>query len=151
MERLTYLRHTNGQPWHEHQIEFDELLLSAAGDSWTGDVKIGYLRNTFSNAVKTYTAAIPKTTDYYAYAEEVERIMTNLETTDQFKAANKRWSKDKKKEYGITMTVSAYTQGTPTVRVDADGDTVMALTQPSGSRLKPNGDRTSAGKKQRTK
>ena len=103
------------------------------------------------NAAKVYTVVIPKTSDYYAYAEEVERIMTNLETTDQFKAANKRWSKDKKKEYGTTMTVSAHTQGTPTVRVDADGDTVMALTQPSGSRSRGNGDRASGGKKQRAK
>jgi hypothetical protein len=29
-----------------------------------------------------YIATIAKTTDYYAFSEEVERIMTNLKTTD---------------------------------------------------------------------
>jgi len=37
-----------------------------------------------------YTAAVPKITDYYEFPAEVERIMTDLEATDQFKAANKR-------------------------------------------------------------
>ena len=95
LEQLTHLRHAVGQPWHEHQLEFDGLLLSADGDSWNDATKIGYLKNTFSNAAKIYIASMQKTTDSYAFSEEVERIMTNLETTDQFKAANKRWSKEK--------------------------------------------------------
>jgi hypothetical protein len=34
-----------------------------------------------------YIATIAKITDYYAFLEEVERIITNLETTDQFKVS----------------------------------------------------------------
>ena len=49
--------------------------------------KIGYLKNTFLNTAKMYMAAILWTADYYAFLEEVEQIMTNLETTDQFRAA----------------------------------------------------------------
>jgi hypothetical protein len=50
-------------------------------------MKIGYLKNTFSNPTEIYTATIAKTTDYYAFSEEVERIITNLETTNQFRAS----------------------------------------------------------------
>jgi len=52
------------------------------GDSWFYLVKISYLKNTFSNLVKIYTATIPKVTNYFTFAEEVERIIINLETTD---------------------------------------------------------------------
>jgi len=90
LEQLTLMKHSVGQPWHEHQLQFDGLLLNADGESWSDATKIGYLKNTFSNPAKIYTAAVPKTTDYYAFSEEVERIITNLETTDQFKAANRR-------------------------------------------------------------
>jgi hypothetical protein len=37
-----------------------------------------------------YIAAIAKITDYYAFSEEVERIMTNLETTNQFRVSHRR-------------------------------------------------------------
>jgi hypothetical protein len=37
-----------------------------------------------------YMAAIAKITDYYAFSEEVERIMTNLKTTNQFRASYRR-------------------------------------------------------------
>jgi hypothetical protein len=33
LEQLTALKHTTGQPWHEHQLEFDGLLLNAGGES----------------------------------------------------------------------------------------------------------------------
>ena len=126
LEQLTNLRHATGQPWHEHQLEFDGLLLSAGGDSWAGSTKIGYLKNTFSNAAKMYTATVPKTTDYYDFSGEVERIMTNLETTDQFRAANRRW-REKNQDSGPTTPVTTKWQGVPSVtRVDRDGDTIMA-------------------------
>jgi len=82
------MRHTPSQPWHNHQLEFDRLLLSVDRESWDSATKIGYLKNTFSNTAKMYIAAILQTADYYAFSEEVERIMTNLETTDQFRAAH---------------------------------------------------------------
>jgi len=37
-----------------------------------------------------YMVAILRTADYYAFLEEVEQIMTNLETIDQFRAAHQR-------------------------------------------------------------
>lgn len=149
LERLTHLRHTNGQPWHEHQLEFDGLLLSADGESWNDATKIGYLKNTFSNTAKIYTAAVPKTTDYYVFSEEVERIMTNLEATDQFKAAHKRWLREKNKDPEKSTTVTTHSHGvSTTTRVDADGDTVMAPTHTNGNprrngraRSKDNGKR----------
>lgn len=57
-------------------------------------MKIGYLKNTFLNAAKIYTATVKKTSDYYEFSEEVERIITNLEITDQFQAANRRWLRE---------------------------------------------------------
>ena len=93
-----------------------------------------------------------KTTDYYAFSEEVERIMTNLETTDQFKVANKRWSKEKNKDSRPMMTVTAQTRGSPMVaRVDADGDTVMAPTNTTDHRRRIRGDRKPSGEKRRAK
>jgi len=152
LERLTSLKHANGQPWHEHQLEFDGLLSSAGGDSWADLTKIGYLKNTFSNPAKTYTAAIPKTSDYYAYAAEVERIMTNLENTDQFKAANKKWAKEKSKDTGFVFSASGKNNHTSfAARVDADGDTAMAPTRTSGSRGGSNGPRKQPDGKKRAK
>ena len=82
-----------------------------------------------------------KTTDYYAFSEEVERIITNLETTDQFKVANKRWSKEKNKDSRPMMTVAAHARGPAmAVRVDADGDTIIAPTQAYGNRKKSRGE-----------
>ena len=149
LEQLTTMRHSAGQPWHEHQLEFDGLLLSADGESWSDATKIGYLKNTFSNAAKIYTATIPKTADYYAFSEEVERIMTNLETTDQFRAANRRWAREQHKESGTSVTVSAQTRGLPVrAKIDADGDTVMAPTQTHGAPNRTRGNpRPKDGKK----
>ena len=152
LEQLTNLRHSVGQPWHEHQLEFDGLLLSADGDSWNDATKIGYLKNTFSNPARIYTAAIPKVNDYYAFSEEVERIMTNLETTDQFKTANKRWTKEKNKESASHTTVTTKSQGPPTMTtVDADGDTIMAPARISGDRNKGQGERKGNNGRQRAK
>ena len=151
LERLANLRHSLGQPWHEHQLEFDGLLLSAGGESWSDAAKIGYLRNTFSNPARTHTASMAKRTDYYEFAEEVERIMTNLEETDQFKAANKKW-REKNKESGSTTTVTTRSVGSSMVtRVDADGDTIMAPARTSGDRGKGYGDRKNVRGKQRAK
>jgi hypothetical protein len=153
LENLSNLKHSVGQPWHDHQLEFDGLLLSAGGDSWPDSTKIGYLKNTFSNPAKMYTAAMAKTGDYYVFSEEVERIMTNLEGTDQFKAAYRKWAKEKGRDAAAFATVTAHVKGhTTTAQVDADGDTVMAPTQFSGNRNKRPGDRRSDGStKQRAK
>lgn len=152
LEQLTFLKHSIGQPWHEHQLEFDGLLLSADGESWSDETKIGYFKNTFSNPAKMYTAAVPKTSDYYVFSEEVERIMTNLETTDQFKVANKRWLKEKNKDSRLTMAASAHPRRPAmAARVDADGDTIMAPTQAYGDRKKPRGERKPSTGKQRAK
>ena len=152
LEQVTNLRHHVGQLWHEHQLEFDGLLLSAGGDSWTDSAKIGYLKNSFSNPAKMYTVAIPKSNDYYVFSEEVEQIMTNLETTDQLKAANKRWSKEKNKDSVSYTTVTAKSQSPSIVTtVDADGDTVMAPARISGDRGKGQGERKGNSGKQRAK
>jgi hypothetical protein len=152
LEQLTMMRHSPGQPWHDHQLEFDGLLLSADGESWNDATKIGYLKNTFSNPAKMYTAAVAKTTDYYAFSEEVERIMTNLETTDQFRASHRRWLRERSKDSGLSMTVTAHSRGPAMVaRVDADGDTVMAPTNTNGDRNRNRGDRKNANGKQRAK
>jgi len=152
LEQLTLMKHSVGQPWHDHQLEFDGLLLSADGESWSDTTKIGYLKNTFSNPAKLYTAAVAKTEDYYVFSEEVERIMTNLETTDQFKAANKRWMKERHREPSHSMTVTAHSRGPAvTARVDADGDTVMAPTRTNGPRDRMRGARKDSGGKQRAK
>ena len=115
LEQLINLRHHTGQPWHEHQRAFDGLLLTAGGDSWTDSTKIGHLKNTFSNSAKISTAIILNSDDYGVFSEEVERIMTNLETTDQFKAANQRWSKEKNKDSVLYITATAKSQGPSTV------------------------------------
>jgi hypothetical protein len=77
--------------------------------------KISYLKNTFSNSAKLYTATMAKMEDYYQFSEEVERIMTNLEGTDQFKAAYRRWAKDKSKDAGTIATVTARVDGHATI------------------------------------
>ena len=79
------MRHSLGQPWHEHQLEFDELLLTSGGDSWEDSVKIGHLWNMFSNPARLYTVSMLKMSDYYEFSEEVERIMTNLKETDSLR------------------------------------------------------------------
>jgi hypothetical protein len=111
LESLSNLKHPTGQLWHDHQLEFDGLLLSAGGDSWPDPTKIDYLKNTFSNAAKMYTATMAKTEDYYTFSEEVERIMTNLKGTDQFKAAYRRWAKEKGRDTGTIATVTARVNG----------------------------------------
>ena len=87
--------------------------------------------------------------DYYEFAEEVERIMTNLEETDQFKISNEKWRKRNNKDSGPKTTVTTQSYGAPTVRIDADGDTVMAPTRTDGGRRKGYGDRK--GDKQKAK
>ena len=146
MEKLTNLRHSNGQPWHEHQLIFDELLLSADGERWTDASKIGYLRNTFSNTARMYTASMPKRTEYYDFSEEVERIMTNLEETDQFKTANKRWKENQPKVSGSsTPATGNSSKKSGVARIDADGDTVMTPTQTTGHRNARGGNRGNRG------
>jgi hypothetical protein len=143
LERLHKLEHKVGQPWHEHQLEFDGLLLSAGGDIWANNAKIGALKSTFSNPAKLYTASLPNMVEYHRFAEEVERVMTNLETTDQFRAANKRWAREEGKEAATTTTVTTHGHGT--VTVDGDGDTVMAPARTGGSRSKSRGNRKESG------
>ncbi|RDW56582.1 hypothetical protein BP5796_06373 [Coleophoma crateriformis] len=151
LEQLSRSKHSLGQPWHEHQLEFDELLLIAGGESWDDGVKIGYLRNTFSNPALLYTATMPRITDYYQFSEEVERIMTNLEETDQFKSAHKKWS-ERNRDSGANTSVTARSYGATTATgVDADGDTVMAPTQLKGPRKYSSGDHKNRGEKRKAK
>jgi hypothetical protein len=72
-----------------------------------------YLKNTFSNPAKLYTASVAKTNDYYVFSEEVERIITNLEGTDQFKAAYRRWVKEKGKDSALNVIVTMRSYGQP--------------------------------------
>ena len=133
-------------------MEFDGLILSASGESYSDTTKIGYLKNTFSNPAKLYTAAVPKTTDYYVFSEEVERIMTNLETTDQFKAAYKRWLKEKTMDSGPVITVATQNHTVTTAyRVDADRDTIIAPTRTNGYYGKDRRDCKTIGSKQKAK
>lgn len=64
--------------------------------------------------------------------------MTNLETTDQFRAANKRWQKEKNKDTVAIVTGHAVDLKVPAASgtVDADGDTVMAPARTTGDRYK---------------
>jgi hypothetical protein len=152
LERLTTLKHAVGQPWHEHQLEFDGLLLSAGGDSWPDLTKIGYLKNTFSNSAKLWTATMQKLDEYYPFAEEVERIMTNVETTDKFKALHQKWAKGKGREARSTTTVTTRSyRSAATTRIDADGDTIMTPTHAAGPREKKHGDRRPSGNKRKAK
>jgi len=85
------------------------------------------------------TVSMRKETEYYTFAEEIERIMTNWETTEQFGIAHTKWSKEKGKESGLTATVTAHSVGQPRFKVDTDGDTVMAPTRIGGNRQKQQG------------
>jgi hypothetical protein len=81
----------------------------------------------------------------------VERTMINLEDTNQFKAANKKW-RERNKEPGSITTVTTRSLGSSTVtRMDADGDTIMAPARIGGNRGKSSGDRKNVGGKQRAK
>ena len=75
------MRHEQGQPWHEHQLVFDELLHGSHGDRWPDDVKIEHLKKTFSNPVRLSTVAIKASKDYDEFVEEVSRIIGNYEDT----------------------------------------------------------------------
>lgn len=78
--------------------------------------------------------------------------MTNLETTDQFRAAHRRWLKEENKDTGPSMTVTARSRGPSMVaRIDADGDTVMAPTDTNGDRGRNHGSRKNLSGKQRAK
>ena len=77
--------------------------------------------------------------------------MTNLETTDQFRAANRRW-REKNKDSGPTTPVTTKWQGVPSViRVDRDGDTIMAPARIGGGNTKGQGDRKKSSGKRRAK
>ena len=70
--------------------------------------------------------------NYYEFSEEVKRIITNLEETDQFKVANKR-QKEKNKDPVTNVTGSIRIHMLlAKARVDADRDIVMATTNMRG-------------------
>lgn len=143
LEKLVNLRHEVGQPWRDHQRIFDGLLLTAGGDHFPDDVKITHLRNSMSNPIKLNLVSMPKIAEYPRYVEEVDRITTNYEETEQFKKPHKTW-KAKNAHSGDGMT--AYgppVSGIKNARVDAEGDTAMTATktQPFGGRRKGVGDR----------
>src|ERR1700761_199180 len=137
LEALVSLRHDPGQPWHEHQLYFDELLHESHGDRWSDDIKIGHLRKTFSNPVRLNTVAMRDIKDYNEYCEEVARIMSNYEETSQFQAKHRAWlSRQEAPEH------QRYPSG-PAVpnraKVDHDGDTIMTPTRaPPSNGNRPN-------------
>jgi hypothetical protein len=82
----------------------------------------------------------------------VERIITNLETTDQFRASYRRWLRERSKDSGLSITVTTYSQGPAIVaRVDADRDTVIAPTNTNRDYNRNCSDRKNFNGKQRAK
>lgn len=145
LDSLISMRHEQGQPWHEHQLVFDELLHGSHGDRWPDDVKIEHLKKTFSNAVRLNTVAMQDIKEYNKFVDEVGRIMNNYEDTAQFKAKHKAWlSKHGEMEYGAFLTAPDRAQAPLAARQDPEGDTIMTparITQASGLRVNTNGPR----------
>jgi hypothetical protein len=68
--------------------------------------------------------------------------MTNLEMTNQFRASYRRWLRERSKDSGLSITVTAYSRGPAIVaQVDADRDTVIAPINTNGDRNRNRGDR----------
>jgi hypothetical protein len=142
LEALVSLHHDPGQPWHEHQLHFDELLHGSHGDRWPDEVKIGHFRKTFSNPARLNTVAMRDLKDYNGFCEEVSRIMNNYEETSQFQVRHKAWLlKQEVPEHRRYPPATATYNPT---RIDPEGDTVMTATRAgfsSGSRSTRNGQR----------
>jgi hypothetical protein len=78
--------------------------------------------------------------------------MTNLEMTDQFRASHRYWLRERSKDSRLSIIVTAYSRGPAIVaRVDADRDTVMALTNTNRDCNRNCGDRKNFNRKQRAK
>jgi hypothetical protein len=137
LEALVTLRHEQGQPWHEHQLYFDELLHGSHGDRWPDDVKIEHLKKTFSEPVRSTTVAMKKVENYFGFCEETARIMTNYEETSQFKAEHRIWLA--RRNTPERASYSPRTAPSPQTRTDQEGDTIMTATRtlPSGG-VRPN-------------
>jgi len=143
LERLVKLRHQDGQPWHEHQLLFDELLHASHGDLWVDPLKIQHLKGTFSDKVTMNTVSMNPQPLYTSFVAEVGRIMANYENTLQFLAKNKAWaSKHGSAEGGAFQSV----HGRPAPlagRVDSGGDTIMTpLKATGGDRARRDGSRS---------
>lgn len=142
LEALVTLRHEQGQPWHEHQLIFDELLHGSHGDQWPDIVKIEHLKKSFSNPVRLNTVSMKDTKDYNDFVDEVSRIMNNYEETTQFKARHKAWLARDGSPKPVSFSTASRAQSTS--RVDHEGDTIMTparTTQRSGSRSSLGGNR----------
>jgi hypothetical protein len=144
LAKLTVLRHQPGQPWHEHQLIFDELLYSANGTQWDDQAKIVHLERTFSESVIDYTVAMKECATYDEFVNEVARIMARYERTDEHKRRHKAWLQQGGEPGNIFADARSPTGRAP--QVDTDGDTVMTSTrtaQRSGSRNNYGGSRSS--------
>jgi hypothetical protein len=142
LEALVTLRHELGQPWHEHQLVFDELLHGSHGDRWPDDVKVEHLKKTFSDPVRLNTVAMRDIKDYDEFVEEVTRIMNKYEDTSQFKTKHKVWLA--RREGPEHLSHPAGPVKSSPAKVDAEGDTIMTATRatlPSGARANWNGQR----------
>lgn len=151
LEELVSLRHEPGQPWRDHQREFDGLLLTSGGDRFPDRVKIAHLKKTFSNPVKLSLVSMPKEENYAKFVETVDGYMTNYEETDQFRRAYKSW-KARNLDSGRSEP-GHYDLGPGPVpappKTDGDGDTVMTATlaKHQGQRRRGYGARSAkAGK-----
>lgn len=130
LEQLVVLRHELGQPWRDHQRNFDGLLLTARGDLFPDDVKITHLRNTFSNPVKLNLVSMKETSAYYEFVKEVDRIMSNYEETDQFKKLHWGW-KSRNTESAFLDSGSGQPSGNISTSrtTDREGDVIMNVSR----------------------
>lgn len=131
LESLLKLKHKPGQPWRDHQRTFNGLLLTCGGENFEDSVKIAHLKGSFSNEIRYHLVSMPRITDYHRFAEEVNRVASNYEETEEFRRLNRGW-RGSHTAQARAVTPSYASVAAPTREqaiVDADGDTVMALTR----------------------
>lgn len=149
-ENLLKLRHKPSQPWRDHQRTFDGLLLACGGESFHDSVMIAHLKGSFSNEIRYHLVSMPKITDYHRFAEDVNPIAANYKETEEFRKLNRGWrgshAAQSKAVTPSYASVAAPVQGQ--AQVDADGDTVMALTRTGAA--SQGGNRSQGGAQQRS-
>lgn len=74
-----------------------------------------------------YIVTILKIEDYYSFSKEVERIITNLEITNQFYLANQKQSKCKNKDTTIYLLKAFKALNVIVISiVDTNSNTIIA-------------------------
>lgn len=148
-ESLLKLKHRPGQPWRDHQRTFDALLLACGGEKFDDSVKIAHLKGSFSNEIRYHLVSMPNITDYHRFAEEVDWVAANYEETEEFRRLNRGW-RGSHAAQGKAVTPSYASVAAPAQEqapVDADGDTIMALTRTGANN--GNGNRSQGSAQQR--